>query len=122
MPTFDKIIAEANAKGIEVGWSNPCIEIWFDAYFGKMHNYSDSDKCCSEFSNTFEKKTGQEYRKENPRNYELINRYGDEDKAIEIAERRFLEYKKNGFEKPSEMCPCTTLYKLVKAIRQKTNK
>lgn len=33
---FDKIIATALEKGINVGWSNPCIEIWFSTYFGSM--------------------------------------------------------------------------------------
>lgn len=39
---FDKIIEQAQKEGVSVGWSNPCIEIWFDAYFGKMHTYNDS--------------------------------------------------------------------------------
>lgn len=39
---FDQIIETAKQEGIHVGWSNPCIEIWFDAYFGKMHSYQAS--------------------------------------------------------------------------------
>ena len=60
---FDQIIENAKQEGVNVGWSNPCIEIWFDAYFGRMHGYQDSVTCCREFANTFEKKTGQEYKK-----------------------------------------------------------
>jgi hypothetical protein len=30
---FDEIIAEAVSKGIQVGWSNPCFEIWLLYYF-----------------------------------------------------------------------------------------
>lgn len=30
---FDEIVAEAEKKGIRVGWSNPCFEIWMFAYF-----------------------------------------------------------------------------------------
>lgn len=33
---FDEIIAEAVNKGIQVGWSNPCFEIWMYAYLGYM--------------------------------------------------------------------------------------
>ena len=33
---FDQIIAEAEKKDIQVGWSNPCFEIWMYAYFGAM--------------------------------------------------------------------------------------
>lgn len=39
---FDSIIHDAKVNGIKVGWSNPCIEIWFHAYFGKMPMCSDS--------------------------------------------------------------------------------
>ena len=31
VPNFDRIIRDAERCGIHVGWSNPCIEIWFDA-------------------------------------------------------------------------------------------
>ena len=33
---FDEIIKEAEDKGIQVGWSNPCFEIWMYAYFCSM--------------------------------------------------------------------------------------
>lgn len=39
---FDSIIHDAKVNGVKVGWSNPCIEIWFHAYFGKMPMCSDS--------------------------------------------------------------------------------
>ena len=43
---FDEIIAEAVSKGIQVGWSNPCFEIWMYAYFGVMPAIQDSWTCC----------------------------------------------------------------------------
>lgn len=39
---FDEIIKEAEDKGIQVGWSNPCFEIWMYAYFGSMPAIRDS--------------------------------------------------------------------------------
>ena len=45
---FDEIIAEAVSKGIQVGWSNPCFEIWMYAYFGSMPAIQDSWACCSD--------------------------------------------------------------------------
>lgn len=116
---FDQIIAEANHEGINVGWSNPCIEIWFDAYFGRMHSYQDSVSCCRGFSSTFEKRTGQEYQKSSKQIYFLLNRYGDEKRAVEIAENRFMQYLNDGFIKPSEMCPCTTIQHLIDEIKSK---
>ena len=118
---FDEIIKQARREGVHVGWSNPCIEIWFDAYFGKMHSYQDSVTCCREFGATFEKKTGQEYQKANRQIYDLLNRYGDESEAIRIAENRFQQYRRDGFCKPSEMCPCTTVQHLVDEIKKKTS-
>ena len=116
---FDEIIRQAEAEDIRVGWSNPCIEIWFDAYFGKMHSYQDSVICCREFGATFERKTGQEYKKSNRRIYEILTRYGDEPEAIRIAENRLKQYERDGIDVPSEMCPCTTVYQLIDKIRKK---
>ena len=39
---FDEIIKEAEDKGIQVGWSNPCFEKWMYAYFGSMPAIQDS--------------------------------------------------------------------------------
>ena len=47
MQGFDGIIAEAAGKGIRVGWSNPCFEIWMHAYFGSMPAIQDSWVCGS---------------------------------------------------------------------------
>lgn len=116
---FDQIVETAKQKGVNVGWSNPCIEIWFDAYFGRMHGYQDSVTCCREFSNTFEKKTGQEYKKSNNQIYTLLNRYGNETEAIRIAEARLTQHLRDGINKPSEMSPCTTVHRLVDEIRDK---
>lgn len=118
---FDEIIKQAEHEGVHVGWSNPCIEIWFDAYFGKMHAYQDSVTCCREFATTFERKTGQEYQKSNRQIYALLNRYGDESSAVLIAENRLRQYQQDGFCKPSEMCPCTTVQHLVDEIKKKTS-
>ncbi len=117
---FDDIIKTAQKEGVSVGWSNPCIEIWFDAYFGKMHSYSDSVVCCRRFAETFEQRTGQEYHKDNAQIYAILNRFGNEDRAIQIADKRLQGYLQGGVEKPSEMCPGTTVHKLLGEIRRKT--
>lgn len=119
---FDQIIENAKQEGVHAGWSNPCIEIWFDAYFGRMHGYQDSVTCCREFANTFKKKTGQEYKKSSSQIYTMLNRYGDEPEAIQIAESRHTQYLRDGIDKPSEMCPCTTVHRLVEEICKKTGR
>ena len=119
---FDGIIAEARRKEIGVGWSNPCLEIWFDAYFGTMHSYQDSVTCCSKFSETFERKTGHEYKKDNAQIYEFLARFGDEENAIKIANRRLDQHIRDGYNVPSKMCPCTTMQELIGEIREKTKR
>lgn len=53
---FDEIIYKADNNNIKVGWSNPCIEVWFEAYFGNMTYYGSSQDCCSGFAKNFQKK------------------------------------------------------------------
>ena len=117
---FDRIIAEAEHKGIKAGWSNPCIEIWFDAYFGKMPNIQDSVHCCQDFCQRFQEKTGQKYKKSDPDLYRKLNQAGDAAEALQRAQRQWERYDKEGERTPSKMCPCTTLHHLVDEIRRKT--
>ena len=116
---FDDIIAEAASKGIQVGWSNPCFEIWMYAYFGSMPAIQDSGTCCTEFGRVYETKTGQKYSKSDEQMYGKICRVGDEEKAIQIARRKLEQCVREGKTKPSEMCPCTTVHELVGEIRGK---
>lgn len=118
---FDEIIAEAEEKGIHVGWSNPCFEIWMYAYFGSMPAIQDSWTCCSKFGQVYESRTGQEYSKTDDRIYGKLCTVGDEKKAIQIAHRKFEECKREGKAKPSQMCPGTTVYRLVGEIRERVH-
>jgi len=117
---FDDIVEEAERSNIDVGWSNPCFEIWLFAYYGKMPTIEESWRCCKEFGNAFEKKTGCEYDKNDSAIYRKLVRDGDEDKAITIAMTRHKNTLKNGYVIPSKMNSCTTVYRLVQEIRSKT--
>ncbi|MBN1775843.1 MAG: RloB domain-containing protein [Clostridiales bacterium] len=116
---YDRIIEEADRKGIHVGWSNPCIEIWFHAYLGKMPTTMDSVCCCKNFSNSFQKETGYFYDKSDFKIYETLCKIGNESNAVEIANRRYNEHLNNGKCKPSDMNPCTTLHELIGEIKCK---
>ena len=119
---FDQIVSSAIEKGVNVGWSNPCIEIWFNAYFGSMPSYQDSVSCCNGFAQKFTKITGQEYEKADSAIYQKLCRYGDEKRAVETAKRKFAEHIRNCNNKPSGMCPCTTVHILVEEIAKKIEK
>jgi len=119
---FDEIIRQAKDKGISVGWTNPCIEEWFNAYFGVMPTYQDSVACCNGFAQTFKRVTGQKYTKSDKDIYNKLNYYGDEEQAIKLAEQKYNEHMVNERKKPTEMCPGTTLHCLVREIKSKISK
>ena len=116
---FNNIISKAESKGIKVGWSNPCIEIWFDAYFGNMHNYQTSVECCKKFYKQFKKITNKEYEKSDSEIYALLKEYGDEVSAIKIAELKLQQHLKDGKNIPADMIPCTKVHLLVNEILEK---
>lgn len=115
---FDKIICKAESENIKVGWSNPCIEIWFSAYFGTMPTYQDSVTCCVGFSTAFEKYTKQKYKKSDSQVYDKLCKNGNEKQAIIISKQKLKEQQKENYN-PSEMCPATTVHLLVEEIKEK---
>lgn len=84
-----------------------------------MHDCQNSVACCHKFAETFEKKTGQEYKKSSSQIYAMLTRYGNETEAIRRAKSRYAQHLRDGADKPSEMCPCTTIHRLVEEIRNK---
>lgn len=116
---FDEIIEDAEKKEIRVGWSNPCFEIWMYAYFGSMPAIQDSWSCCSEFGKVYKTKTGQDYSKADEQMYVRLCKFGDEEKAIQLAQLRLKQHEREGKLKPSKMCPCTTVHELVDEIQNK---
>lgn len=116
---FDQIISDAQAQEIKVGWSNPCIEIWFSAYFGSMPPCQDSVSCCRSFAQRFKQVTGQEYKKSDDKIYQKLCHYGDEAQALRLAREKHQGLLRGGNAKPSEMYPCTTVYTLVEEIAKK---
>ena len=119
VPNFDKIIKDAESNGIHVAWSNPCIEIWFLAYFNKTPNIPDSRACIREFKNDcYSKMNKYEYHKDDKTIYNKLIQYGDEVQAIRCAKARYKSFK-NPSKKCADMVGITTLYQLVEDIKSK---
>lgn len=116
---FDNIIKSAEQNGIHAGWSNPCFEIWLYAYFGSMPNIHDSVSCCHQFAGEYEKRTGQKYDKAEKDLYKKLCQFGNEEKAIEIAEQKRNQCINNGVVLPSKLLSCTTVNLLVNEIKVK---
>ncbi|MBQ9989825.1 MAG: RloB domain-containing protein [Lachnospiraceae bacterium] len=119
---FDKIIQAAEKRDINAGWSNPCFEIWMYAYFGEMPVIRESYTCCNRFTEKFEKATKQRYLKNDKDIYRKLVQYGNEEKAIQIAERCYEKCIDDGKEKPSEMWPASMVHRLVDEIQKKIRK
>ncbi|MBQ9009923.1 MAG: RloB domain-containing protein [Clostridia bacterium] len=117
---FDGIIREAEKNEINVGWSNPCFEIWLYAYFGEMPGIPDSVTCCRRFSDVFEKRTGHPYGKNDEEIYKRLTAAGDFETAWQLAERYTSTAEKEG-KRPSESIPACTVHRLVKEIKDKTD-
>ncbi len=116
---FDDIIKKADCYEINVGWSNPCIEIWMFAYFNEMPRIEQSWTCVSEFAVLYQKKTGLEYSKSDENLYRYLCQYGDEEVAFKLAESKLQQCCREKKTIPSQMCPATTVYQLVKEIKNK---
>jgi hypothetical protein len=116
---FDNIIYTAKKNDINVGWSNPCIEIWFMAYLGEMPSVNDSISCCRFFKDKLYKLGKIKYKKSDKNIYRHLNKYGDEENAIAISEKKHLEFINDCIISPSKMCPSSTLHILVGEIKSK---
>lgn len=116
---FDEIIQTAEKSGVGAGWSNPCFEIWMYAYFGEMPMIKESYTCCDRFADKFEKITRQKYLKKDKDIYRKLVQYGNEEEAIQIADRCYKKCVDTEKEKPSEMWPACMVQKLVEEIRKK---
>lgn len=118
---FDEIVRRAEKRGIKVAWSNPCIETWFSAYLGNIVTDSKSKNCIKSFEKIHKKHIGCKYEKKDEKIYEKLIKYGDEEKAIERAERMYTKFKEDNKKLPTEMYPCTMLHKLVYDIKRRAN-
>lgn len=120
VPSFDKIIEKAKEKGLKVGWSNPCIEIWLHAYLGNLNYFNSPKKCIEKLKDLcYRQMKEYEYSKNDENIYKRFCRYGDEKRAISLAKSRYEQFLRDGINTPSEMNPCTTIYQLVEEIRSK---
>ncbi len=116
---FDELISEAQQKGICVAWSNPCIEIWFSAYFGKMARCADSVSCCNSFAKTFKRRCNTEYRKNDKDIYRKLKQHGDEALAIKRSAVVLSAHKQQGNHKPSVQLGASTIHVLINDILER---
>ena len=116
---FDSLVLKAEKNKINVGWSNPCIEIFFLSYFDKNPNVSDQIDCINKFRLEYKKIVGKEYKKNNVDIYDELSKNGDELKAIEIHKNKYNNFIRKNENRPSKMVGVSMLYKLIEEINIK---
>lgn len=115
---FDRLIEKAKESKMNVGWSNPCFEIWLMSYFQNPKNINDSQKCCETFEKIFKENTDKNYEKSEEKIYNILCKKGDENKAIQRAREKYHQVRKE-YSQPSKMIGCTTVYNLVEELKKK---
>ena len=115
---FDRLIEKAKESKMNVGWSNPCFEIWLMSYFQNPKNINDSQKCCETFEKIFKENTDKNYEKSEEKIYNILCKKGDENKAIQRAREKYHQVRKE-YSQLSKMIGCTTVYKLVEELKKK---
>ena len=111
---FNEIIYEAYSKGIQVAWSNPCIEMWFSGYFGKMQCI-DSVTCCTNFSVLYKQKTGKKYDKGDEEIYSTLNAFGDEGMAIKYFKTKYCNSRRDKILPADQTCS-SSMFLLIEEI------
>lgn len=117
---FNNTINSARSNEMKVGWSNPCIEVWFLAYIGKFRGFQDSVTCVAAFGSFYHSKSEKEYSKSDKKIYDFISEHGDEENAIKIA-RKMLSDHQEMCDPPAKSNPGSTLFELVEIIRSFKN-
>ena len=115
---FNSIIINAQKENLQTAWSNEAFELWYLLHF----NYYDTALNRNQYKSKIEREVKNKgvrdfvYTKNMEGFYFLLKRIADENLAIKNAEKLCLQYTDNNYAFHN---PCTTVYKLIKQIREK---
>ena len=115
--SFDDAIELAQRNGFSVGWSNQSFEYWIYLHF----NYSDSalhrSLWCQKIDEIFKSRdiSDDGYEKNLPNIFNIVIEHGSIKYAVNNAIR--IEKAYDGSVPPSKRDPCTTVYKLIQALK-----
>ena len=129
---IDNTIKKANAKEINVAWSKVVFELWYLLHFldrttkmgrdeykeaiSNAVNASVKSKSKSKSKSKKQSKTTYIYQKNSIENYAIMSKYGNQDLAIQRAQKQEAIYNDNRYHTHN---PCTTVYKLVNQLLNK---
>lgn len=112
---FGQAIQRAGQADFKSAWSNEAFELWYYLHF----HYLDAAISREDYIKKLEGFLSERiegtfsYQKNDPQMYDLLQRYGNEERAKKWA----CSLQKMHYEKPySDQCPCTTVNELVDEI------
>lgn len=116
---FDEAIRIGKSRGYHIAWSNESFEYWIYLHFQYNESALHRSEWCRKLDELFRiRRLGDEkYCKNNNNLFEVLESFNGVDTAIKNAERRMENYDEK-FIRPSEYNPGTTVYLLVKELKQ----
>ena len=111
---FNNAIFKAKENKINCAYSNEAFEIWYLLHF-EYYNTAISRR---QYGKLISQYIGFKYTKNSKNMYEILNREGDEERAINNAKNLYNQYD---HFKPATENPSTTVYKLVEGLNQYIN-
>lgn len=92
---FNKAIQNARKEKIKCAWSNESFELWYCLHFENINTPKNRIECINIIEKAIKNASKKEfkYNKATENFYELIQKYGDENKAIEQANKLRMKYK-----------------------------
>lgn len=121
---FNDAIRLAENNDIGCAWSNEAFELWYVLHFENRTSQTGRNDYKSLINKHINKAKPKgekqyEYEKNDGNIGNLLQKYGNEEKAIDYAEALDKSYVDNAYSRHN---PCTTVYKLVKMLRGKDKK
>lgn len=112
---FNQAIQLCEEKQIHYAYTNEAFELWYLLHF----DYLDTAFSRDQYKVKLSERIGQEYLKEDPNMYSLLQKLGNEKLAIRWAKdlRRYHFYR-DGKHDPCNQNPSTTVYELVEILYQ----
>jgi len=118
---FDNSIFKAKANNMKLGWSNEAFELWYILHFTFRNSAMSRDDYKSvierEINRCIREKTSKNgdfvYQKNSKTMYQLLQKYGNEEKAINWAKQLCSAYEDERF---STHNPRTEVYKLIEKL------
>lgn len=114
---FNDAIFKCQAVGFDITWSNEAFELWYVLHYQYRNTPMSRDDYKKvlekEISSKLSKETAFKYQKNDSKFYDVLQKTGDEDFAINNAKKLVANFKDTRYANHN---PCTMVYALVEKL------